>query len=309
VPKRLHSRKPSQTRTRASRSTAIWHRPCRAPLVRVVATVVVNHSLYTLGETPCARSKETTRVSKAGNRDSANDTPRADLRLCSNRLHHPRSLVFWINARPHTTHKHTISNHYKTTALTAHIQNEAWAIVHDFDFSFWLQTFMTFMMRIDASGFYLKAFCSETYRFCFSASWQKPYSPFSRRDASVYQNVHFFLSFLSFHVSVTCRLKGSRWSAAVLCLYPTVVRFSLLSQLLYPNLPFVFLSCMHLSKMLHKSVSHLPEPPWCCMSRKDLRMHCRYIGHFRSFVQCHASSCRQSMALWMLSYCKCRYIY
>jgi hypothetical protein len=247
VPKRLHSRKPSQTRTRASRSTAIWHRPCLAPLVRVAAMVVVNHSRSTLGETPCARNKETTRASRAGNRDSANDTPRADLRLCSNRLHHLQIAVSLNkDARPHTTHQHTISNHHKTTALTAHIQNEAWAIVHDFDFSLWLQTFMTFMTRIDASGFYLKAFCSETYRFCFSASWQKPYSPFSRRDASVYQNVHFFLSFLSSHISVTCRLGLLLECGCVVFASCSSKIFLALTTFIF-NLPFTFSPCIHLT--------------------------------------------------------------
>jgi hypothetical protein len=117
---------------------------------------------------------------------------------------------------------------------------------------------MTFMTRIDASGVYLQAFCFETYRFCFSALWQKPYSPFSRRDASVYQNVHFFLSFpFSSHVSVTCRLKGFCWSAAVLCLYPAVlvVRFFLPSQLLHSNLASTLLSCMYLSRTSQR-VSH-----------------------------------------------------
>jgi hypothetical protein len=101
-----------------------------------VVMVVSNSSQCTLGETLCARSKEITRVLKAGNHDSANATPRVDWRLCSRRLDHVQISLFSLDKdallQPTNIQLATLT---KQSPVQLHNQKLTGATVHDSDFA------------------------------------------------------------------------------------------------------------------------------------------------------------------------------
>jgi hypothetical protein len=76
----------------------------------------------------------------------------------------------------------------------------------------------------------------ETHRFCFSASSQNPYPPFSRRDASEYQNFHFFL-FSVFTQLSYMSIKGILAECECLYVYTAVVKMFLSHKSYSPAFP------------------------------------------------------------------------